>query len=126
SPPDPAEPAVPDGAPAGAPGAAGAPGSVTAMRATFDGARDGAVARTSTDPACGNVSVARPSAPVTAVAPPPATVAPAAGRGVVVPATSTTCSAMVTCAGAPRSTLAGAAVTNSGNTVGWNVGSSRW
>ena len=76
------------------------------------------LALTANDPVWGKLSVARPSAPVTAVAPPPATVAPATGVRVPVPGVkSPTYWTTVTVTGAPVCTAAGRPSRSSGNCV---------
>ena len=69
----------------------------------------------------GSASVAVPSAPVTAVAPPPLTVTPAAGVRVPLPTepvASLRYSTAVTVKAWPRSATAGTPSSASGNTVG--------
>src|SRR4051794_14012017 len=76
-------------------------------------------ARSVVAPADETVRLARPSAPVTALAPPAVSVTPAAGRGVDVPGAPVVLNSVTaTVNGAPAVAVDGTLLTTSGNTVG--------
>src|SRR3954470_14121989 len=102
-----------------APGAAAAWPGAAMVSGTATEREEPLVARTLTVPGVARVSVARPSAPVVALAPPAVTVTPAAGPGVEVPGVPLVLNCVTaTTKGVPAVADAGTLLSTSGKTVG--------